>query len=293
MRLAAGVRGASRLMLKAMPLDTDSNEGECSMLKAGLTSVTFRCLSPPEIVDLVVKAGIGAIEWGGDVHVPPGDLAAAAQVKAMMTDHGLVTSSYGSYYRVCSAGNPPFQAVLDTAVELGVPTIRVWAGRKASADADEAYRQKFKAETLRIAESAEAAGLDIAFEYHLDTLTDTEASARRVLRECDRENIKTYWQPLAGDSLSESGKRLEAVLPRLSNLHVFHCIVTDSGKERRSLAEGRDAWQKYFSLVEAHGGERYALIEFVSGESRQQFLDDAETLKDLIAYVEGRRPEFA
>ena len=40
----------------------------------GLVSVTFRDKTPAEIVSEVKKAGLDAIEWGGDVHVPHGDV---------------------------------------------------------------------------------------------------------------------------------------------------------------------------------------------------------------------------
>ena len=51
-------------------------------LKTGLVSITFREKSPEEIVGLVVEAGLDGIEWGGDVHVPHGDLAKAREVRA-------------------------------------------------------------------------------------------------------------------------------------------------------------------------------------------------------------------
>ena len=43
------------------------------MLTGGLVSITFRDLEANEIIDLVKKSGLTAIEWGGDVHVPHGD----------------------------------------------------------------------------------------------------------------------------------------------------------------------------------------------------------------------------
>ncbi len=40
------------------------------MIKSGLVSITFRQLTCEQIVDLVSKAKLDAIEWGGDIHVP-------------------------------------------------------------------------------------------------------------------------------------------------------------------------------------------------------------------------------
>lgn len=52
------------------------------MLKTGLTSVTFRNLGIEQIVSLAGAAGADSIEWGGDIHVPPGDLSAARRAAA-------------------------------------------------------------------------------------------------------------------------------------------------------------------------------------------------------------------
>lgn len=41
----------------------------------GLTSTTFRNGPAEDILQLCQDLGIDGIEWGGDVHVPPGNLA--------------------------------------------------------------------------------------------------------------------------------------------------------------------------------------------------------------------------
>lgn len=70
------------------------------MLKTGLVSITFRNLKVEEIIDLVVKAGLDAIEWGGDIHVPHGDIKKACKVARLMKKADLEMAAYGSYYRV-------------------------------------------------------------------------------------------------------------------------------------------------------------------------------------------------
>ena len=44
------------------------------MVATGLTSVTFRKLDPLQVIQLTKSAGLQSIEWGGDIHVPAGDL---------------------------------------------------------------------------------------------------------------------------------------------------------------------------------------------------------------------------
>ncbi|MGC4030327.1 MAG: hypothetical protein QM754_01080 [Tepidisphaeraceae bacterium] len=99
-----------------------------SPLRTGLVSVTFRQRSVAQIISDVAKAGLQAIEWGGDVHVPPGDLPHAAEVRRQTAEAGLAVSSYGSYYNATKDPADLAGRVLATAAELGAPTVRMWAG---------------------------------------------------------------------------------------------------------------------------------------------------------------------
>src|SRR4051812_7978724 len=149
------------------------------MIAPGLVSVTFRQFDPATVVSLAVSAGLRAIEWGGDVHVPAGDVATARRVAALTGDAGLKVACYGSYLRLehgAGADLGTVESVVDTAQALGAPLIRVWAGRKPSADADDAHWSLVVAAANEVAEVAARAGIDVAFEYHRNTLTDTRTS---------------------------------------------------------------------------------------------------------------------
>ena len=99
-----------------------------AQVKTGLVSVTFRQKSVEEIAALTAEAGLSGVEWGGDVHVPPGDREAARRAAQLTRQAGLEVLSYGSYYR-CQPGED-FTPVLESALALGAPLIRVWAGTK-------------------------------------------------------------------------------------------------------------------------------------------------------------------
>lgn len=68
----------------------------------GLCSVTFRDDSVDYIIDLTKEAGIQAIEWSSDNHLPKNDIAQAEKVAQLMQEAGLTTSSYGAYYKLGS-----------------------------------------------------------------------------------------------------------------------------------------------------------------------------------------------
>ena len=243
------------------------------MLFSGLASVTFRKLAPAHIIDLVVQGQLDGIEWGGDIHVPHGDLAKARQVRQMTLDAGLKVLSYGSYYRVACDDPATFDPVLEAAVELGVPTLRVWAGGRSSADADAEYRDLVARDSSRIADLAAARGVFVACEYHSGTLTDAPASAKALLEEVAHDNMGTYWQ-IYGDADSAL-QALDAILPWLRNVHAYY----SSDGERRLMAEGEADWQRYLKKIESSGRDHAVMIEFVKDESSEFFLKEAETLR--------------
>lgn len=251
------------------------------MIRSGFCSVTFREMSIDEIVDAAVEAGLQSIEWGGDVHCRPGDLETAAKARLLTVNSGLEVAAYGSYYRAGSAGTE-FGRVLDVAVALSAPTIRVWAGDRGSADADEAWWRTVIEDLRAIAHQAAEDSIGIALEYHPGTLTDSAASAVRLLTSANHPNVSVYWQTDIPKPVDEREDSLRALLPWVSNLHVF---AFQSG-ERRELVAAREEWLRYLTMAAARGGDRYALLEFTRGGKREQFLEDAALLRQLLETVD-------
>lgn len=248
------------------------------MIFPGLVSVTFRKLSAAEIVALVRKAGLASIEWGGDLHVPHGAIGVAREVRALTEEAGLKVAAYGSYYRAgwSETNGLPFKQVLDSAVELGAPTIRVWPGGKASADHSAAERAAVVEDLLRIAGLAAQVGVTVTTEFHSGTLTDTNESAAALLAEAPHAGLLTGWQPHNGEETAECVAGLRAVAARVGNVHVFHWWPTSA--ERHALADGEARWAEFWPLIRALPGDRHALLEFVREDSPEMFLRDAGTL---------------
>jgi sugar phosphate isomerase/epimerase len=251
------------------------------MLRGGLVSITFRSLTSEAVIDLVAKSGLHGIEWGGDVHVPHGDLAAARDVGRRTRDAGLAVAAYGSYYRLSHSETDglAFECVLDNAVALGAPLIRVWVGDRASRQADDVYIDSVARDAARIADLAAQANVDVAFEFHTGTLTDTPASCRDLLDRVQRANLRTLWQPMHGETMEHNLAGLRLLADRLANVHVFHWWPTPA--ERLPLSSGADRWAAYLKVAKA-AGARWALLEFVAGDSPDAFLRDAAELNRLL-----------
>ncbi len=247
------------------------------MIHTGLVSITFRNLTPEEIVAQVARAGLEGIEWGGDIHVPHGDLTQARHVRALTQSAGLVIPSYGSYYRVGHGTPVPFESVLETAIELGAPLVRVWAGTQGSDTADEAYWARVIADSQRIADQAALVGIKVAYEFHGRTLTDTYASALKLLEAVGSDTMKTYWQPPVGMTLTQNLEGLRAILPYLSNVHVFSW--REGSNKRLLLEDGESNWAHYWQEIVASEREHFAMIEFVRDDAPENFQRDAATLK--------------
>jgi 3-dehydroshikimate dehydratase len=252
------------------------------MILPGLVSVTFRQLTPAEIVALVRRAGLKGIEWGGDIHVPHGDLTRAREVRGLTEAAGLAVAAYGSYYKAGHAETVglAFPQVLDTALALGAPVIRVWAGPAGSAETNAATRKSVVADLQQISGLAAQAGVKIAVEFHGGTLNDTNEMAVRLLAEVGHANFYSYWQPSVQMDDTECLAGLGLIAPRLSHLHVFHWHPV---RERRPLAEGAERWALFLQRAAAVPGDRYAMLEFVEKDSPENFLSDAATLKSWLA----------
>lgn len=251
------------------------------MIKPGVASVTFRKKSPREVVEITKKAGLCAIEWGSDVHVPQGETQLAREVRDMTISAGIEAPSYGSYYQMGSNGD--FEPFIESALALGAKNIRVWAGTHASSTIPDDIRENIINDARRISGLAASAGITLSTEYHNDSMTDSADAAIAFLQAVGHPNFYTYWQqPLELAPERQLPELLKVIATgRLTNVHIFQYRVFDGGREQLSLEDGRALWQSYFDALRETGVSRYAFLEFVRDGSDEAFLADAKTLLSL------------
>lgn len=245
-------------------------------IRPGLCSVTFRALAPERVVALAADAGLEVIEWGGDVHVPAGDIAAAERVARLTADAGLTPCSYGSYFR--AGVGEKLAPVLDSAEALGVDRIRVWAGPMGSAEAGVSDWVGV-VERLHVAASAAASrGISLALEFHSGTLADTAPATLKLLAEIPA--LSTYWQPTVAATTDEALAEYRALAERTSAAHVFSWWPTT---ERMPLSSRDDLWTQFFAEAQAADSPpRDALLEFVPGDDPAALATEAATLRSYL-----------
>lgn len=250
------------------------------MLIPGLVSVTFRQKTRAEIAQLMQKASLSAIEWGGDVHIPAveygtEELERALTEAAYLCSSGKIyTASFGSYYR-CDKYDETNSAIT---LSLDAPNIRVWAGNKNSEDATEEDRRKVVGLIRELCDRLAPHGVTVSTEFHGGTLTNEYHSALKLIEEVERENFRTYWQPDQFKDEEYNVAALKALLPYLSSVHVF----TWDSHARHPLADGEKKWRNYIDIIESFGGDHHMLMEFVKNDSEEQFLRDAEVLNGWL-----------
>ncbi len=252
-----------------------------SGIRPGLCSVTLRASTIDEVARVAHRCELRGIEWGGDVHVPPGDLAAAARARAATQAAEAVVGSYGSYlFATGVPSSSEVQEVLRTAVALGAPNVRVWAGFGVE-PATDSYAE-IVAGLAEFSAAAAERQITVGLEFHGGTPTATVAGTRALLDAIDAPNLFTYWQPpywRAPTSPVADGAEVTELGPRLSHLHVYEWA---SPEDRRPLAEGAARWRSVLraagSIAGGWAGDRFAFCEFVAGDDVDALSRDAATL---------------
>lgn len=263
------------------------------MIIPGLVSITFRHLEVPDIARLAADCKLRGIEWGGDVHVPVGDVDAATRAAEATAAAGLEVTSYGSYFRPSGAGDPPFTPIADTAAALDAPAIRVWAGRHGSAEARPEARSVVAAALAHAADVAAERGIAVNLEYHENTLADTPASALSLLDEIDSGRVhadppvRTYYQPGRATPAHEAVEALRQLRDHLAHVHVFSW---DADGRRLRLGARQDLWSAIFGELADTSEIYHAQLEHVADDSPEQLRNDAAELLHLIEHAAADSP---
>lgn len=248
-------------------------------LRPGLCSVTLRSAEPAEVIAHAVAAGLAAVEWGADVHVPPDVPGAPEAVARATAAAGLAVASYGSYLRLGRGADPG--PVLAAAAALGAPRIRVWAGERGSAETAPDERAAVVREGRELADRAADLGMVIGLEFHGGTLTDTVDSTLDLLDAVGRPSaLGTYWQPPQDLGDDEALAGLRAVLGCTVGVHAFSWWP---GAERRPLVARGALWRGAAEILRGAGRDLDVLLEFVVDDDPEVLRSDAAALRTLLA----------
>lgn len=249
------------------------------MLYSGLVSISFRDVDAYELIKWCRQANLQSIEWGADSHILPNNYDYAKGIADAMQENNLFTSAYGSYIRCGTLDTQDFLNHLKTAKILGSETIRVWSGELDFENADDAYKRQVIRVLKEYCLMAADAGLSITSEFHCRTLTNCADNYLWMREQVNAPNYLTGWQCEIDQPMSKRLADLKKIQNYLTNVHIFHW---NPGRERQELEIAEDEFHNYIQFLTTLNGDRALSIEFVKNNSKEQFFNDAETLKKWI-----------
>ncbi len=239
--------------------------------RLGLVSVSFRNRTPREILTAMKECGLTHIEWGSDVHCPPGK---AEEIALLQKEYGIVCSSYGTYFYLGSNPISELHSYIEAAKALGTNVLRLWCGNKNSQDYSESEKAELFSECKKAAELAEESGVILCMECHIRSYTNKKESALELMKAIDSPSFRMYWQPNQFRTEEENIAYASLLSLYTVNIHVFNWKET----KMYPLNDAKDIWKKYLSCFD---DDKTLLLEFMPDGRLETLKTEAEALKEI------------
>ena len=241
--------------------------------KLGLCSVTFRKKTVDEVVYIAKKAGIGYIEWGGDVHVRSMD--DAKKVKSLCDKEGIKISSYGSYFNPADYSEEKWIDTCEIASEMGASSIRIWLGKKNSQITKEDEYQHILSSTKKMCDIAAEYDLLVCPECHDNTFNNNTDAILRFISDLQKDNFKTYFQ----SRYFRMAYDLDRIDRTYDYIRDFHVSYRDLKREQLFRKKDKNYLDTLLKKFRDKNFSGIVMVEFVSGNSEKQLYKDTEKLK--------------
>ena len=241
--------------------------------KLGLCSVTFRKKTAEQIVDIAKKAGIGYIEWGGDVHVK--SIGDAKKVKALCDEAGIKISSYGSYFNSAVYDEGKWRDTCEITREMGAASVRIWLGKKDSEKTSEDEYKRLVENTEKMCEIAAEYGITVCPECHGNTYNNNTDAFLRFAGKLGQNNFKTYFQSRYF-RMAYDLDRIDRTLDLTENVHVSY---RDLKREQLFRKKDKNYLDTLLKKLKSKKFDGIVMVEFVSYGSEKRFYKDIERLK--------------
>lgn len=239
--------------------------------KLGLVSVSFRGLSPRDILEAMKNTPLTWIEWGSDAHVPP---ERAEEIAALQAEYGVHCSSYGTYYQIEGSPVSELEAYIHAAKTLGTDILRLWCGTKDSEEYSDAESEALFAQCREAAALAEKHHVKLCMECHGLSYTNEKSAAYRLMKAVNSSNFRMYWQPNHYRSFEENMAYANLLCPYTEHLHVFNWEKT----AKYPLSDARETWRSYLSCFPK---DKTLLLEFMPDDKIESLPGEARTLFEI------------
>lgn len=244
------------------------------MLQKGLVSVSFRNLSPEEIISAAAAADLRCIEWGSDVHAPCRDAVKLQEIVQLQKRYGVSCCSYGTYFRLGVTPIAELPDYIAAAGLLGTDILRLWCGSKRSEDCTDAEREYLLDQCRQAAKIAQEAGVTLCLECHMGSYTETKEGALELMQAVNSPAFRMYWQPNQTRSMEENVQYAKVLRDWITHIHVFQW----KGDRRFPLHTGIREWMTYLAEIP---GDHMLLLEFMPDDDVASLPAEAAALSEL------------
>ena len=245
------------------------------MYQTGLVSISFRSLTPEQIIAATANAGLSCVEWGSDVHAPCNDMERLQEILRLQQESGISCCSYGTYFRIGVNAVSELPDYIRAAKILGTDILRLWCGNKGSELFTPEELESFYEECRKLAAIAEKENVTLCMECHNNTLTDRLAPALALMQAVNSPAFRMYYQPNQFRTEEENIAYAKAIAPYTDHIHVFNWESVN----RYPLRDGVEIWRKYLSCF---AGDRTLLLEFVPDNQVESLPEEANALFTII-----------
>ncbi len=245
-------------------------------IELGLCSVTFRKKSIEEVVETARKAGVGYIEWGGDIHVK--SVEDACKVKSLCDNAEIKISSYGSYFNSADYDEEQWKEICEIASVMCATSIRIWLGKKDSEETTDSEYNTLLSNTKKMCDIAEKYSLLVCPECHDNTFNNNTYAFLRMKNDLQKDNFKTYFQSRYC-RMEYDLDRIERTYDFIENVHVSY---RDLKKEQMLRKKDKYYIDKLLEKLKSKSYCGIVMVEFVDSDSEKVFCKDIEKLEQLI-----------
>ena len=241
----------------------------------GLVSISFRSHTPKEILEAARAAGLSCIEWGSDVHAPCNDTERLMEIAELQKEHGIVCSSYGTYFRLAETQIEELESYIQAAKLLGTNVLRLWCGRKSGKDLTDEERSALLVACKKAAKIAQNSGVIFCMECHKGTFTENPEDAVWLMEEVNSPFFRMYWQPFQWQDAEQNIENAKKIAPFAKHIHVFNW----KDDKKLSLADAVDEWREY---IKAFSFPRTLLLEFMPNGTIEELDRETAAMKIII-----------
>ncbi len=241
--------------------------------KLGLCSVTFRKKSAAQVVLIAKKAGVGYIEWGGDIHVKTTEEARI--VKSICDNEGIKISSYGSYFNSAEYDEEKWTQICEIASVMSASSIRIWLGKKDSEETSDSEYKTLLENTKKMCDIAKKYSLLVCPECHDNTFNNNTDAFLRIKNDLKKDNFKTYFQSRYC-RMEYDLDRIDRTFDSIENVHVSY---RDLKKEQKFKKKDKYYIDKLLEKLANKGFDGIVMVEFVDFNSEAVLCKDVKKLR--------------